>query len=512
MISGSQGSRQAREPMTGLEPVTEGSLQISGWIRYSAGIKESQSLGLNSEDVSVDETSESEIELMDYERVYKTGEHADSPERRPLIDPLVRRVPLDRRYGVFFIFGFLGLSSLLPWNFFITAKQYFDYKFRNTSIVPFDDKRNNTKLQAEFESYLSIVSQVCNLFFMVLTVLLVRSVHVKIRVVVSTLLVIALFVVVTVLVKVDTDSWQWTFFCITLTLAACMSGVQSVLTGSVLGLSAMFPPLYSQSAMIGQAAGGTFSSLMSLLTIATGGEPITSALIYFLIAIGVTIMSLILFMLLHFIDFSKFFMTLNEQPLTKVNDDDDDVLLRRESRLGFYCSIFREIWKYCFSICLVFWVTLSVFPTVCALIQSTSNETSVWTGTYFTPVVCFLLFNVGDFVGRLATFVLKFPGPNRPGLLLFLSILRIAFIPLLMLCNAQPRSHLDVILGDDAYPIILISAMGLTNGYISTLAMSFGPLSVEDRYLEGAGIMLALAMSLGLALGSSCSYLFLNML
>ena len=36
--------------------------------------------------------------------------------------------------------------------------------------------------------------------------------------------------------------------------------------------------------------------------------------------------------------------------------------------------------------------------------------------------------------------------------------------------------------------------------------------SVEEEYLEGAGIMLALAMSLGLALGSSFSYLFVNML
>ncbi|GFR82655.1 equilibrative nucleoside transporter [Elysia marginata] len=423
-------------------------------------------------DQDIDESHES-TELMDYEREFKHGESNGQQESSPLIETnkLLKRAPDDRRYGVFFIFGFLGLASLLPWNFFITAKEYFDYKFRNTSIVPFDAKRNNTRLQSEFESYLSIVSQCSNLFFMVLTVLLVRSINVKIRVVVSTLLVIVIFVITTALVKVDTDSWQHIFFYITLCLAASMSGVQSVLTGSVLGLSALFPPLYSQSAMMGQAAGGTFSALMSLLTLATGDEPISSALIYFLIAIGVTILSLVLFISLHFM-----------------------------------------IWMHCVSICLVFWVTLSVFPAICALIRSTSEEETAWTATYFTPVVCFLGFNVGDFLGRLATFVCKFPGPHRPGWLLIMSLLRLTFIPLLMMCNAQPRSHMSVLLDNDLYPIILITAMGLSNGYISTLGMSFGPLSVKDEYLEGAGIMLALAMSLGLALGSSFSYLFVNML
>ncbi|RUS91485.1 hypothetical protein EGW08_000809, partial [Elysia chlorotica] len=362
---------------------------------------------------------------MDYEKEYKPGE--ESPLIEP--DPLPRggtSTPVDRRYAVFFIFGFLGLSSLLPWNFFITAKEYFDYKFRNTSIVPFDAKHNNTRLQSEFESYLSIVSQCSNLFFMVLTVLLVRSINVKVRVVVSTLLVAVIFVITTALVKVDTDSWQQAFFFITLCLAAFMSGVQSVLTGSILGLSAMFPPLYSQSAMIGQAAGGTFSALMSLLTIATGDEPIASALIYFLIAIGVTVLSLILFISLHFLKYSKYYMSLQkEKPLAEINDH---VRRKRhsETRMEFYCSIFRRIWKHCISICLVFWVTLSVFPAICSLIRSSQVVDTPWTVTYFTPVVCFLLFNVGDFMGRLSTFLFKFPGPSRPGVLLTMSFLRIA--------------------------------------------------------------------------------------
>ena len=40
---------------------------------------------------------------------------------------------------------------------------------------------------------------------------------------------------------------------------------------------------------------------MSLLTLATGDEPIASALIYFLIAIGVTVLALVLFIILHFL-------------------------------------------------------------------------------------------------------------------------------------------------------------------------------------------------------------------
>jgi len=183
----------------------------------------------------------------------------DGPEEgQPLITSSGSfRAPPDRRYTVFLIFGFLGLASLLPWNFFITAKKYFDYKFRNTSLssdVPFDGPGYNTDMQVKFESYLSIVSNGTNLVFMFLTLLLVRHITVKTRIAVSTFLMIGIFVVTTALVKVDTDSWQEQFFILTLGLATCMSAFMSVLQGSVLGLSAVFPPIYSQSAMIGQVS------------------------------------------------------------------------------------------------------------------------------------------------------------------------------------------------------------------------------------------------------------------
>lgn len=61
-----------------------------------------------------------------------------SPDEEPLIEePSVNRYsrqkPSDRLHGAYVIFFLLGIGSLLPWNFFITAKHYWMYKLQNCS-------------------------------------------------------------------------------------------------------------------------------------------------------------------------------------------------------------------------------------------------------------------------------------------------------------------------------------------------------------------------------------------
>lgn len=41
--------------------------------------------------------------------------------------------PEDRFNGVYIIFFCLGIGGLLPWNFFVTAKEYWAFKLRNCS-------------------------------------------------------------------------------------------------------------------------------------------------------------------------------------------------------------------------------------------------------------------------------------------------------------------------------------------------------------------------------------------
>ena len=120
-------------------------------------------------------------------------------------------------------------------------------------------------------------------------------------------------------------------------------------------------------------------------------------------------------------------------------------------------------------------------------------------GTYFSTLVCFLIFNVADFVGRYITHWISVSTVDAVGLvctrdrsdvylvfqignnryfLLMVSIIRIVFIPLFLFCNVQlsgKERHIPVIFNNDAYPVVFNTVLGITNGYFGSLAMIFGP-------------------------------------
>lgn len=58
-------------------------------------------------------------------------------------------------------FLLIGISTLMPWNIFITATDYWMYKFRDVNETHTDIPHpNKTELQFFFTSYLSISSNV----------------------------------------------------------------------------------------------------------------------------------------------------------------------------------------------------------------------------------------------------------------------------------------------------------------------------------------------------------------
>ncbi len=69
---------------------------------------------------------------------------------------------------------------------------------------------------------------------------------------------------------------------------------------------------------------------------------------------------------------------------------------------------------------------------------------NAWNDVYFTPVCCFLVFNIGDYLGRISAGWAAFPNEKtRAGglITLALTILRAAFIPFFIFCNASPMNR-----------------------------------------------------------------------
>lgn len=173
--------------------------------------------------------------------------------------------------------------------------------------------------------------------------------------------------------------------------------------------------------------------------------------------------------------------------------------------------ILRKIWVLGLSVFYVFFVSIMMFPAVSSGIQSVNKDSgSPWTTTYFVPLTSFLLYNVADFCGRQATAWLQVPGPTSrilPALVLCRSIM----IPLLMFCNYQPRDHLHTVLfTHDVYPVVFNCLLGLTNGYLGTLPMIYGPKVVPRELAEATGVVMSFFLTLGLAFGSAFSALIVH--
>ena len=123
----------------------------------------------------------------------------------------------------------------------------------------------------------------------------------------------------------------------------------------------------------------------------------------------------------------------------------------------------------------------------------------------------FLLFNVGDWVGRLMPLIKCFLIVDVKQLSL-LSTLRTIFIPLFLVCNVivSDKRYLPVLIQSDTVYMLLIWVFAVTNGWLCSLAMMAAPQldSIKTAKEKSAvGSILSFSLVLGLALGGSLSFL-----
>ncbi|XP_052383325.1 equilibrative nucleoside transporter 1-like isoform X4 [Oncorhynchus keta] len=432
--------------------------------------------------------------------------------------------PKDKNNGVWLIFFMLGLGTLLPWNFFMTATMYFSSRLRDHSQMGTNlsgngtgaEGNNRSLLEAKFNNVMTLCAMVPLLAFTCLNSVLHQRIPQKFRIMGSLAVILVVFLLTAILVKIEMAPLP--FFTLTMIKIVIINSFGAILQGSLFGMAGQLPTKYTTPIMSGQGLAGTFAAFSMICAISSGSEINDAAFGYFITACVVILLAIISYVVLPKLEFYQYYKT---QSGNRISDEENKLdLLKKENAAETkpvfkkgeeeqnvsMLTIFKKIWVLALSVCFAFTITIGTFPAVTVDVKSTIADGGTWE-LYFIPVCCFLLFNLSDWVGRSLTAVCMWPGKDSK-LVPILLVARVIFVPLFMLCNVQPRYNLPIFFEHDAWFIVFMIVFAFSNGYLASLCMCFGPKKVAAHEAETAGAIMAFFMSLGLALGASLSFLF----
>jgi len=400
---------------------------------------------------------------------------------------LLYALPIDRYKLVYLIFLWHGLSTLMPWNMFITATSYFtDYKLASNDTQVKD-------YRMYWLSFLGITAQIpgvtltgMNLFFQC-----GNGSNIGRRIIWSILIVILTFAVTVIFAMIDTSSWTITFFWITMVSVVIMNSANGMYQSSLYGLAACLPMKYTNAIILGNNISGTVTAILSIISKVSSPNERTAAIYYFLSAIFVLLIAFDTYFILPFIKFYRHY----EVRAAKERQAEIDKI---GSSTPPYFHIFKKCWVHLLSVWFVFFVTLTIFPAIQADVLPISDDFFIHKD-YFSGITCFLFFNLFAMFGNLATEVLKVPGPKYVWIPV---VLRLLFIPFFMFCNFKPDDRsIPVYISNDYVFIIGGIFMAFTSGYFSSLCMMYAPRNVEPKYQNTAGIMASFFLLMGIFSG-----------
>ncbi|TRY97603.1 hypothetical protein DNTS_004740 [Danionella cerebrum] len=394
--------------------------------------------------------------------------------------------PRDRYYAVWIILFILGLGTLLPWNFFMTATLYFTKRLKDPQRnMTVNGTEERSVLETKFNNVMTLCAMVPLLIFTCLNSFIHQRIPQKLRISGSLSVIFVVFLITAVLVKVKMEPLP--FFAFTMIKIICINSFGAILQSSLFGLAGMLPASYTTPIMSGQGLAGTFAAFSMICAISSGSEMEDSAFGYFITACVVILLAVFSYLALPRMEFFQYYAESNgsrsadeenKMDLLKPEDQAEKrpvlSLTEEDSKPAVSVfAIFKQIWVMALSVCFVFIITIGVFPAVTADVKTTAAKKSEWE-KYFIPVSCFLLFNVMDWAGRSLTAFCMWPGKDSIWLPI-LVVARVVFVPLFIFCNVSERATLPVLFEHDAWYIIFMIFFSFSNGYLASLCMCFGP-------------------------------------
>ncbi|KAI9837789.1 MAG: hypothetical protein M1819_006723 [Sarea resinae] len=399
------------------------------------------------------------------------------------------------------IFLMLGVAMLWAWNMFLAAAPYFQRRFSSSDWI-----------LTHFQSAIISVSTVTNLGSMLILTKLQSKASYPKRIAFSLLLSIVTFT----LLAISTSAFRnvtasgyfgfvlATVFSASLSAALSQNGVFAYVSG-------FGREEYTQAIMTGQAVAGVLPCVAQIISVLSvppnkevdgpGEESSTSAFIYFITATVISAITLLVFVFLVQRHGAR-----NEakRMLESVHSAEVEEHLERKV-IGLW-RLFKKLHWLSAAVFLCFTVTM-VFPVFTQAILSVrkpENSSRIFHPPNFIPLA-FLFWNIGDLIGRLLTALPALRLTHRPRILFAMSLARIIFIPLYLLCNLHGRGA--VIPSDVFYLVIVQVLFGASNGYLGSSCMMGAVEWVDVEEREAAGGFMGLCLVAGLTVGSLLSFL-----
>ncbi|CAL1673168.1 unnamed protein product [Lasius platythorax] len=398
--------------------------------------------------------------------------------------------PRDRLNLVFCILVLHGIGALMPWNMFITAKDYFvSYKLSK------EYTGEDTNYATNFLAYLGFAAQIPNLLFNWLNVFLQLGGNLTTRIVWSIFILVLIFVFTVVLAMTDSSGWPGVFFWVTMVSVIILNTANGIYQNSVFGMAAKLPIKYTGAVILGSNISGTFTAIINFLAQIMAPNARTAAIYYFITALFILLACFDTYFALPINRYYRYHELLYQKETNKRQLENSS----RGSRPPYW-TVFKACFPQCFNTFLVFFVTLALFPSVHSDIQS-SDKNFVIPSEYYSSVMCFLTFNITAMLGSSIASLVQWPSQKY---LLIPIGLRLAYIPLFLFCNYQPariERSLPVFIDNDWIFWTIAITMGLSSGYLSSLSMMYCPKMVDSQYASTAGMFGAASLITGIFTG-----------
>lgn len=392
----------------------------------------------------------------------------------------------------------------MPRNMFLAAGPYFQRRFQGNEWV-----------LKNFQAAELSISTVANLGIMlVLTNLQARANYPR-RILASLLINMVGFTLLAMSTRLFTSVSAGIYFGFVLLLVLAASLAAGLCQNGVFAyVSGFGREEYPQGIMTGQAIAGVLPCVAQIVSVmsappkhdAQGNEvpnqSTTSAFAYFLTATGVSLITVVAFLYL----LSR--QSRRQRRKSAANGAADGAAEDAVRQAVPMLTLLSKLRWLAGAVFATFAVTM-FFPIFTQKIESVNApqpgaQFSLTQPAAFIPLA-FLFWNSGDLIGRLLTGVPALRMTQHPKVLFFLSLARVVWIPLYLLCNVGGKGA--KVHSDFFYLVIVQLLFGISNGFIGSTCMMGAVDWVDPEEREASGGFMGLCLVGGLTVGSLLSFL-----